>query len=382
MTTNGGRTRFNPNIYAGGKVCLSILGTWRGERGEEWSSAQGLESVLISIQSLMSANPYENEPGFEDAHSEGDKRAMAAYAAKIRHESLRISVIERLEDYLQINRKSRILVAYDDSSMANAFDSPFEPFVDKCKRLFLWYFDSYLDAINTEAAKYKDAQQFEKMPFEGPSNSMEGVFAYTELKRRLLAVRDKLGEEVLDWAAQGREAVAQEKSVAARLQRQFEQTVETFKKSDAVSLDIELVDKNPFVWQLILYGRPMTNLDGGIFRIKIYISPRFPDELPRVKVETPLFHHRVTRDGHLCYFIPDMFDDMKNHVEAIVASIEDEEPAYDPRTLVNPEASKLLWGSPDDKKMYNRKLRRSAQDSAEYVDALLEIMQTANIAVR
>lgn len=25
-TTNGGRCRFNPNIYAGGKVCLSILG--------------------------------------------------------------------------------------------------------------------------------------------------------------------------------------------------------------------------------------------------------------------------------------------------------------------------------------------------------------------
>ena len=26
ITTNFGRTRFNPNIYAGGKVCLSILG--------------------------------------------------------------------------------------------------------------------------------------------------------------------------------------------------------------------------------------------------------------------------------------------------------------------------------------------------------------------
>lgn len=25
-TTNSGRTRFNPNIYAAGKVCLSILG--------------------------------------------------------------------------------------------------------------------------------------------------------------------------------------------------------------------------------------------------------------------------------------------------------------------------------------------------------------------
>ena len=62
-TTNNGRTRFNPNIYAQGKVCLSILGTWHGEKGEEWSSAQGLESVLLSIQSLMSPNPWENEPG-------------------------------------------------------------------------------------------------------------------------------------------------------------------------------------------------------------------------------------------------------------------------------------------------------------------------------
>ncbi len=30
ITTNSGRTRFNPNIYNEGKVCLSILGTWRG----------------------------------------------------------------------------------------------------------------------------------------------------------------------------------------------------------------------------------------------------------------------------------------------------------------------------------------------------------------
>lgn len=29
LTTNSGRCRFNPNIYASGKVCLSILGTHR-----------------------------------------------------------------------------------------------------------------------------------------------------------------------------------------------------------------------------------------------------------------------------------------------------------------------------------------------------------------
>ncbi|CAF0896377.1 unnamed protein product [Adineta ricciae] len=62
MTTGNNTVRFNPNLYANGKVCLSILGTWTGPA---WSPAQCLLSVLISIQSLMSENPYHNEPGYE-----------------------------------------------------------------------------------------------------------------------------------------------------------------------------------------------------------------------------------------------------------------------------------------------------------------------------
>jgi len=100
ITTDCGRARFNPNIYSNGKVCLSILGTWAGEAGEQWSTAQGVESVLISIQSLLNANPYENEPGFE-ADSEDnrsiDEWEARAYAAKIRHETLRVTVVKRLE---------------------------------------------------------------------------------------------------------------------------------------------------------------------------------------------------------------------------------------------------------------------------------------------
>lgn len=57
--------------------------TWRGERGEEWSSAQGLESILLSIQSLMSSNPYENEPGFEDANEAQDKKNQRDYVQKV-----------------------------------------------------------------------------------------------------------------------------------------------------------------------------------------------------------------------------------------------------------------------------------------------------------
>ena len=31
--TNDGNTRFHPNLYRNGKVCLSVLNTWRGKDG-------------------------------------------------------------------------------------------------------------------------------------------------------------------------------------------------------------------------------------------------------------------------------------------------------------------------------------------------------------
>ena len=36
-TTGGGAIRFNPNLYNCGKVCLSLLGTWRGTATENWN---------------------------------------------------------------------------------------------------------------------------------------------------------------------------------------------------------------------------------------------------------------------------------------------------------------------------------------------------------
>lgn len=37
-TTGNGKIRFNPNLYHCGKVCLSLLGTWRGTNSvENWN---------------------------------------------------------------------------------------------------------------------------------------------------------------------------------------------------------------------------------------------------------------------------------------------------------------------------------------------------------
>jgi ubiquitin-protein ligase len=63
VTTGGGQIRFNPNLYAEGKVCLSLLGTWAGPG---WHPNCTLLQVLISIQSLILVDePFFNEPGFE-----------------------------------------------------------------------------------------------------------------------------------------------------------------------------------------------------------------------------------------------------------------------------------------------------------------------------
>ncbi|KFY89493.1 hypothetical protein V500_05635 [Pseudogymnoascus sp. VKM F-4518 (FW-2643)] len=370
-TTNGGRCRFNPNIYAQGKVCLSILGTWRGERGEEWSSAQGLESILISIQSLMSSNPYENEPGYESAKSSEDKQNQKNYVMKIRHESLRISIIQRLEEYLGIASNGTVLPPITNDSDEDSIDDnsdealvAFEPFKDLCKRRFLWYYDSYLLAIRKAREEVTDGQLFARMPFEGQGNDMVGKFNYTELTRRLETIKATLDAETTRWADEGLAQKKKDSGVAANLQRQYEQVVEAYKRDSAVTLDIELVDANPFVWAITYFGRPMTNLDGGLFRITLHLSPRFPDEQPRARFETPLFHHRIARDGTPCY-TTGRSDDIKSHIDGIIEALEEESPPYDPRTMVNPEAAKLYWGTPEERKTYNRQLRRAVQRSLE-----------------
>lgn len=62
ISTSDGYTRFHPNLYIDGKVCLSILGTWRGP---SWAPVMTISTVLTTIQSLLEANPIVNEPGYE-----------------------------------------------------------------------------------------------------------------------------------------------------------------------------------------------------------------------------------------------------------------------------------------------------------------------------
>ncbi len=221
-----------------------------------------------------------------------------------------------------------------------------------------------MSTVTDNMIKNKDGSPFEKMPFESGGNTMDGKFGYSDLGKRLVRIRDVLNEESAAWAVEGLDLKNRESTKASNLQRQYEQMSEHLRQKHIYNFSIELDEGNPFIWVITYFGKPMTHLDGGVFKIRMAVSPRFPAEQPRVRVETPLYHHRVSKDGVLCYF-PKKAEEMQNHVESIIAALEEEEPPFDPRTIVHAEATKLLWGSEADKKRYYRQLRRSAQASVE-----------------
>lgn len=286
-------------------------------------------------------------------------------------------MVKKLEEYLGIEGpvglvrglESAKTPAVTSEEIQPELESRWEPFVDLMKNRFLWYYNTYIQGIDKQitahGANVKDRVQFELTAFEGPSNGMMGAFEYYNLKHRLVRIRGALDDEADRWIKEGADTMKREVPVALTFRNTFSAMVEKFKRSDT-PLDLELVDGNVFVWKLVMFGRPMTNLDGGIFKIKMIFTSSFPMEQPRVKVETPIFHHAISEDGILCYF-PQKPTEISSHLEAIINAIQEESPRYDPRAVVRPEASSLLWGNAEQKKLYNRKLRRSAQESSEYV---------------
>jgi ubiquitin-protein ligase len=86
--TNDGYTRFHPNLYRNGKVCISVLNTWKGE---QWTSCQTIKSILLMLVTLFHNKPLLNEPGFSENH-----RSFIPYNNVIRFKNLQISLLRNL----------------------------------------------------------------------------------------------------------------------------------------------------------------------------------------------------------------------------------------------------------------------------------------------
>jgi ubiquitin-conjugating enzyme E2 Z len=83
-STNGNNIRFNPNLYICGKVCVSLLNTWKGD---QWTSCQSISTVLLTLCTLLCKDPLLNEPGVSKEH-----RDMKNYNKIIEYSNINIAV--------------------------------------------------------------------------------------------------------------------------------------------------------------------------------------------------------------------------------------------------------------------------------------------------
>lgn len=101
ITTGNRAIRFNPNLYADGKVCLSLLGTWKGHSTENWDpKISTVLQVLISVQSIiMSEEVYFNEPGYEhEAGTPNGEKKNTAYSNIVKYGNVKYAMLGMLKN--------------------------------------------------------------------------------------------------------------------------------------------------------------------------------------------------------------------------------------------------------------------------------------------
>ena len=122
--TNDEMTRFNPNLYKCGKVCISILNTWTGDK---WSSCQTINSVLITLCSLLNNAPLENEPG-----QSKNSRDFIPYQKSIEFKNIDFAICE----LINLNKKK--------------IPPPFEIFYPFMKQHFIDNYDKLITYVNSK----------------------------------------------------------------------------------------------------------------------------------------------------------------------------------------------------------------------------------------
>lgn len=158
--TNDGSTRFNPNLYKCGKVCVSILNTWSGDK---WSSCQTINSVLLTLCSLLNDAPLENEPGQGKS-----SRDFIPYQKSIEFKNIDFSICDMI-------LKQRI-------------PEPFQMFYPFIKEHFINNYDKLLTFIQSRKN-------------EQPSNQIVQIYSmnthidYSSLEKKLIQTKEFLDSQ-------------------------------------------------------------------------------------------------------------------------------------------------------------------------------------------
>jgi ubiquitin-protein ligase len=157
--TNDGVTRYNPNLYKCGKVCVSILNTWTGDK---WSACQTINSILLTLCSLLNNMPFLNEPG-----TQSGSRDCIAYNKSI--------------EYCNINFVICELIKY--SKIPEQFRG-FYPFM---KEHFYKNYDKILSFVESKQNIFET--------YDISIYSMHTIVNYNKLKEKLIETKNVLDLE-------------------------------------------------------------------------------------------------------------------------------------------------------------------------------------------
>jgi ubiquitin-protein ligase len=151
--TNNGVTRFNPNLYKCGKVCVSILNTWTGDK---WSSCQTINSVLLTLCSLLNEQPLLNEPGHTKL-----SRDFIPYQKTIEFMNINFSICELIDP-----RK-------------NTIPEPFSMFYPFMKDKFLQNYDKIYNFVENK----KERLSIEIVQIYAMSTNIDYNYLQTKLDK-------------------------------------------------------------------------------------------------------------------------------------------------------------------------------------------------------
>jgi len=126
--TNGDDVRFNPNLYKCGKVCVSLLNTWRGE---QWTSCQTISTVLLTLCTLLCKNPLLNEPGVLITHPD-----MKNYTDIIEYSNINVAICDIINKNCVHNVFFENFIPFIKENFIKNYDKLFI-FCDKKKNEFI-----------------------------------------------------------------------------------------------------------------------------------------------------------------------------------------------------------------------------------------------------
>jgi ubiquitin-conjugating enzyme E2 Z len=159
--TNGEDIRFNPNLYKCGRVCVSILNTWRGD---QWTSCQSISSVLLALCTLLCDQPLLNEPGVHKGHPD-------------------VNNYHKIIEYANLNIAVTKIVSKKEGFYLPFFDS-FETYV---KEHFKKNIDQLLDYAEKKKIEFPDSLVLTTNLY-----SMKVTINYSKVIKQLLECKKQL----------------------------------------------------------------------------------------------------------------------------------------------------------------------------------------------